>query len=81
MSEEKNYDFLAGNRITYYVFLSIMFLVMEVYKNGWNNIDYLGFIVSTTVALLVLNGLNWGVKKFNMWLEAKRDIKKAALRK
>lgn len=81
MSEEKKYDFLAGNKKIFFIFLPIMFLVMEVFRNGWSNIDYLGFIISTSISILVLIGLNWCVIKFNMWLDAKREIKKANMRK
>ncbi len=81
MSESNKYDFLEGNRATFFLFLPIMFLVMEIYEKGWMNIDIIGYIVSTSVALLVLVGLNWGAKKFNLWLDTRREIKKANMRK
>jgi uncharacterized PurR-regulated membrane protein YhhQ (DUF165 family) len=81
MSEKNKYDFLEGNRAIFYVLLPIMFLVMDIYNNGWGNIEILRFIVSTFVPILVLEGLNLAVIKFNMWIDAKREIRKANMRK
>lgn len=81
MSEKNEYDFLIGNRAIFYVLLPIMFLVFGIFTNDWGSFEYLGFFVSTSASLLVLEGLNWVVIKFNMWIDAKREIRKANTRK
>lgn len=81
MSEKNKYDFLEGNRTIFYVFLPIMFLVMDIYNNGWTSIEYLKYLVSTFVPIIVLEGLNRAVIKFNMWLDARREIKNSKMRK
>jgi hypothetical protein len=81
MSEQNKYDFLKGDRAIYYVFLPIIFLVIEIYNKGLSDVDYLGYVVSTSGALLVLEGLNWTAKKFNIWLDTRRETKKAKMRK
>lgn len=81
MSEKNKYDFLIGNRTIFYVLLPIMFLVLGIFTNDWGSFEYIGFFVSASASLLVLEGLNWAVKKFNMWLDVRRGIRKADMRK
>lgn len=81
MSEKNEYDILVGNRIIFYVFLPILFLLLGIFTNDWGSFEYIGFFVSASASLLVLEGLNWAVKKFNIWLDVRREIRKANMRK
>lgn len=81
MSEKNKYDFLEGNRAIFYVLLPILFLLLGIFTNDWGSFEYIGFFVSASASLLVLEGLNWAVKKFNMWIDSKREIRKANMRK
>ncbi|PKL78819.1 MAG: hypothetical protein CVV25_10375 [Ignavibacteriae bacterium HGW-Ignavibacteriae-4] len=76
MSEEKRYGFMEGNRIIFYILLPVMFLIIEISSNGWGNFDYLRFIVSTFVPILVLELLNMLSVKFDKWLEKRKLLKK-----
>ncbi|MFA7327847.1 MAG: hypothetical protein WC121_14365 [Candidatus Kapaibacterium sp.] len=77
MSEENKYGFMEGNRTIFYILLPVMQLIIEISSNGWGNFDYLRFIVSNSIPLLILEGLNWLSEKLDKWLEKRKFLKKS----
>ncbi len=76
MTNVNKYGFMEGNRIIFYILLPFMSLIIEITSKGWGEFDYLSFITSTSIPLLLLEGLNGLSVKLDKWLEKRKLLKK-----
>lgn len=80
MTDVKEYGVIRNNKFIFYVLLPIIMIIYDFSSTSWHEIDFVGIIVSLTVVLIIMTGLDWLLVKWEIWLDKKleeRRLKKS----